>query len=195
MKKYRWGILAPGKMSGKFTRALKLLDRAELYAVGSRDLSRARQFADEHGFRKAYGSYEELAADPGVDIIYIASPHSYHHDHALLCIRSGKPVLLEKAFALNSREAEEILNEAAKRTSKQRKSSAAGQQEKLSTSMHDLDSRLLSVRPTGNSALNLEAVHFWISAYILFSMLYGLWAYLTRLLRVQLFHQPDPKSR
>ena len=61
-KKYKWGILAPGKMSAKFTRGLKLLDNAELYAVGSRDIDRARQFADEFGFKKSYGSYEELAS-------------------------------------------------------------------------------------------------------------------------------------
>ncbi len=112
-RKYRWGILAPGKMSGKFTRALRLLDNVILYAVGSRDPERARQFAYEYGFEKAYGSYEELAADPAVDIIYIASPHSFHRDHTLLCLKNRKPVLVEKAFAINSEEAEEMLAEAA----------------------------------------------------------------------------------
>jgi predicted dehydrogenase len=111
-KRYKWGILAPGKMSAKFTRALKLLDNVELYAVGSRDTGRAKQFADEFGFTKYYGSYKELAEDEAVDIIYIASPHSFHYEHAMLCINNGKAVLCEKAFALNSREAEEILSEA-----------------------------------------------------------------------------------
>ena len=111
-KKYKWGILAPGKMSAKFTRGLKLLDNAELYAVGSRDINRARQFAEEFGFKKAYGSYEELAADNEVDIIYVASPHSYHHDHTMLCLKNRKAVLCEKAFALNSREADEMIDEA-----------------------------------------------------------------------------------
>ena len=77
-KRYKWGILAPGKMSAKFTNGLKLLENAELYAVGSRDKDRARQFAEEFGFLKSYGSYEELASDKNVDIIYIASPHSHH---------------------------------------------------------------------------------------------------------------------
>ncbi len=112
-KKYKWGILAPGKMSAKFTRALKLLDNAELYSVGSRDLNRARQFAEEFGFQKAYGSYEELAADSETDIIYIASPHSGHHEHTMLCLRNRKAVLCEKAFALNSWDAEEMILEAA----------------------------------------------------------------------------------
>jgi predicted dehydrogenase len=111
-KKYKWGILAPGKMSAKFTRGLRLLDNAELYAVGSRDLYRAKQFADDFGFKKYYGSYEELAGDKDVDIIYIASPHSYHYEHTLLCLRNKKAVICEKAFALNSREAEDMITEA-----------------------------------------------------------------------------------
>ena len=108
MKIYKWGILAPGKMSAKFTRALKLLGNAELYAVGSRDLSRAARFAEDHCFRKYYGSYEELVQDPDVEIIYIASPHSYHKEHTLLCLNSGKHVICEKAFALNSGEVAEM---------------------------------------------------------------------------------------
>lgn len=111
MKKvYKWGILAPGKMSAKFTRGLKLAPGAELYAVGSRDIARAKKFADDFGFKKYYGSYEELAADPDVDIIYIASPHSHHYEHVILCLRNRKAVICEKAFALNSREAEKMID-------------------------------------------------------------------------------------
>ena len=112
IKKYRWGILAPGKMSAKFTRGLKLLENVELYAVGSRDKGRAKQFAEEYGFRKYYGSYEELAADKDIDIIYVASPHSHHHEHVMLCLKNRKAVICEKAFALNSNEAEEMIAEA-----------------------------------------------------------------------------------
>jgi predicted dehydrogenase len=114
-KKYKWGILAPGKMSAKFTKGLKLLANAELYAVGSRDIQRAKQFAEEYGFQKYYGSYEELAADPELEVVYIASPHSHHHEHTLLCLRNGKHVICEKAFALNSREVNEMIGEAGKR--------------------------------------------------------------------------------
>jgi predicted dehydrogenase len=113
-KKYKWGILAPGKMSAKFTKGLKLLGNVELYAVGSRDLKRAKQFADEFGFKKYYGSYEELASDPDLEVVYIASPHSYHHEHTMLCLKHKKAVICEKAFALNSREVEEMIKEAAK---------------------------------------------------------------------------------
>jgi predicted dehydrogenase len=114
-KKYKWGILAPGKMSAKFTKGLQLLENVELYAVGSRDLERARLFANEYGFKKSYGSYEEFATDPELDIVYIASPHSHHHEHTMLCLRNNKHVLCEKAFALNSREVEEMISEAKER--------------------------------------------------------------------------------
>jgi predicted dehydrogenase len=110
-KRYKWGILAPGKMAAKFTNGLKILENAELYAVGSRDRSRAEIFAKNHGFKKYYGSYEELAGDPDVDIIYIASPHSSHHDHTILCLKNKKAVICEKAFALNCDEVDDMIRE------------------------------------------------------------------------------------
>lgn len=102
-------------MSAKFTRALILLDNAELYAVASRDYNRAERFGKEYGFKKFYGSYEELAADSEVDIIYIASPHSAHFENVMLCLRYSKAVLCEKALTINSHEAEIIFREAEKR--------------------------------------------------------------------------------
>jgi len=114
MKKYNWGILAPGKMSAKFAQGLKLLNNAVLYSVGSRDTGRAEEFASEFGFLKAYGSYEELAVDDKTDIVYIASPHSHHHQHTLMCLRNGKNVICEKAFALNTRQVQEMIEEARK---------------------------------------------------------------------------------
>jgi len=109
MKKYKWGILAPGKMSAKFIKGIKLLDNAEFYAVGSRDIERAKNFAESNGFKKYFGSYEELAEDPDVEIIYIASPHSFHREHTLLCLKNGKHVICEKAFAINSSEVEKMI--------------------------------------------------------------------------------------
>jgi predicted dehydrogenase len=114
-KIYKWGILAPGKMSSKFTKGLKLLENAELYAVGSRDPERAKQFAREYGFKKHYGSYEQLTADPELEVVYIASPHSHHLEHTLLCLRNGKHVLCEKALAINSKEVEQMISEAKER--------------------------------------------------------------------------------
>lgn len=71
---------------------------------------KAQAFANEWGFEKAYGSYEELANDPQVDLIYIATPHAMHYDNARMCIEKGKPVLCEKAFTANARQAEELLS-------------------------------------------------------------------------------------
>jgi predicted dehydrogenase len=114
MKNHNWGILAPGKMSAKFTKGIKLFENAELFAVGSRDIERSKKFANEYGFKKYYGSYEELAADPDIEVIYVASPHSFHKEHTLLCLQNGKSVICEKAFALNTRDVNEMINEARK---------------------------------------------------------------------------------
>jgi len=109
-KNYRWGIIAPGKMAAKFTAGLKLLENAELYAVASRDAGRAEKFAADRGFSKSYGSYRELAEDPELEIVYIASPHSLHHEHVIQCLNNGKAVLCEKAFAINRREVEDMIS-------------------------------------------------------------------------------------
>uniref|UniRef100_UPI0032177F6E Gfo/Idh/MocA family protein n=1 Tax=uncultured Draconibacterium sp. TaxID=1573823 RepID=UPI0032177F6E len=108
-KQYNWAILGCGRIAAKFARDLKLLPNATLYAAASRDLNRAKDFAGEWGFEIAYGSYLELVNDPKVDAIYIATPHSHHHEHTLLCLNHKKPVLCEKAFALNLKEVKEMI--------------------------------------------------------------------------------------
>lgn len=105
----RWGILAPGSISRAFAEALKVSEGAELVAVGSRDLARAQKFASEFGATKAYGSYEELAADPEVDAIYIGTPHAFHEDNTVMCLQQGKHVLCEKALALNAGQVERMI--------------------------------------------------------------------------------------
>jgi predicted dehydrogenase len=75
----------------------------------SRDLQKAKDFASENGFEKAYGSYEDMVADPNVDAVYVATPHSHHHEHAMLCLNHKKAVLCEKAFAMNKNEVEEMI--------------------------------------------------------------------------------------
>ena len=104
-----WGILAPGGIAATFVAAAQKFTRQRFVAAGSRSLDRARGFADAHGIPKAYGSYEELVADPEVDAVYVASPHSEHHDHALLAIEAGKHVLVEKAFTRNAAEARAVV--------------------------------------------------------------------------------------
>lgn len=97
-------MLGCGKIARKFANDLKLLPNARLYAAASRSLENAQIFAAEMGFEKAYGSYEEMVNDPEVDVVYIASPHSHHFEHTLLCLNHKKAVLCEKAFAINSKE-------------------------------------------------------------------------------------------
>jgi len=108
-KKYKWGILGAGKMSSKFSKGLKLLDNAQLYAVGSRNYERARQFASENGYEKYFGNYEEMVKDPDLEIVYVATPHSHHHEHTMLCLENGKHVICEKAFSLNYNEVAEMV--------------------------------------------------------------------------------------
>src|SRR5690554_5303090 len=110
MKKvYNWAVLGCGRIARKFSNDLKLLVNANLYAAASREYEKAMDFAVECGFDKAYGSYEEMVNDPAVDVVYVATPHSFHHQHTLLCLNHKKAVLCEKAFAINLHEAEEMV--------------------------------------------------------------------------------------
>lgn len=107
----RLGILGAGWIAQKMAEALASKPHGcECYAVASRSLERAQDFARKNNIEKAYGSYEELVCDPDVDIIYIATPHSHHYPHARLAIEHGKPCLVEKAFTANAREAEKLLS-------------------------------------------------------------------------------------
>lgn len=115
MNKLRVGIIGAGWIADKMAEALSPLDEAEVLAIASRSLEKARQFADERGISRAYGSYEELVEDPDVDLVYVATPHSHHYPHARLALRHGKPVLVEKAFTANAREAEALLTLARER--------------------------------------------------------------------------------
>jgi len=108
-KKYNWAILGCGKIAKKFSNDLKLLPNAKLYAAASRNLDNAQEFATEQGYEIAYGSYEEMVADPKVDVVYVATPHSHHHEHTLLCLKNKKAVLCEKAFAMNRIEVDEMV--------------------------------------------------------------------------------------
>lgn len=105
----RWGILAPGGIAHRFAEAVAHGTRSRVVAVGSRSAARAAEFASRHDIERAHGSYADLVDDPDVDAVYVASPHSEHHEHALLALRAGRPVLVEKAFTRSLAEAEEVL--------------------------------------------------------------------------------------
>jgi predicted dehydrogenase len=110
----RWGILGTGAIAHLQTRDL-LGNGFSVAAVGSRRQQAADAFAAEFGIGTAHGSYEALVSDPGVDAIYVATPHPFHAANALLALNAGKHVLLEKPFALNAAQAREVVELAAEK--------------------------------------------------------------------------------
>jgi predicted dehydrogenase len=100
-KAVRWGILGTGGIAATFATDLPLVPGAELAAVGSRTAEAAAAFAGRHGFARSHGSWAELAADPDVDVIYVATPHAAHFDAAMTCLEGGKAVLCEKPMTLD----------------------------------------------------------------------------------------------
>lgn len=110
--KIRWGILGCGRIARKFASDLLLVTDAELIAAASRNKETLTLFAKDFPCKHLHNSYEELVANDAVDVIYIATPHSHHHEHTLLCLDHNKAVLCEKAFAINSRQAREMVDTA-----------------------------------------------------------------------------------
>ena len=111
-KTYNWGIIGPGRIAHKFAQDLDKLPNARLHAVASRSEERARAFALQYGAPHAYGAYEEITTCPDLDVVYIATPHPGHRDNAVMCLQAGIPVLCEKAFAMNSRQVQEMVDAA-----------------------------------------------------------------------------------
>ncbi|NLX11237.1 MAG: Gfo/Idh/MocA family oxidoreductase [Chloroflexi bacterium] len=109
MQKIRWGILSSGYIANLFAEGLTAVADAEIAAVGARKQADADAFGDRWNVPRRYQGYEALANDPDVDVIYIGTPHPYHYEHTLLCLDAGKHVLIEKPFALNARQAGEMI--------------------------------------------------------------------------------------
>src|ERR1700754_5001903 len=105
----RWGILGTGGIASTFVTDLRLTDSGVAVAVGSRSQGSAVRFADKFGIANRHASYESLVADPDVDVIYVATPHPMHHDNAILALRAGKPVLVEKPFTMTAAEARDVV--------------------------------------------------------------------------------------
>ncbi len=110
MDKIRWGILGTGRIAGDFATGLAAESDAEIVAVGSRAQHTADEFADRFAIPNRHPTYDALAADPDVDIIYIATPHTLHKENTISCLNAGKAVLCEKPFAINSAEAQEMID-------------------------------------------------------------------------------------
>ena len=116
MKYFNVGILGTGSIAQSMAFTLNALkDKGDVvpYAIASRSLEKAEKFAQEWHFEQAYDNYEALVSDPSVDLIYIATPHSLHYEHALLCLNHGKNTLVEKSFTANALQAQELLSLAA----------------------------------------------------------------------------------
>ena len=111
----RWGVMGTGWIADRFVRAVKESTGQVIAAVSSRSIERSRSFADHHEIVRAYGSYEELVEDPAIDVVYVALNHNAHHAGAMLALKAGKHVVIEKPLALNAQEATEIAEVAAAR--------------------------------------------------------------------------------
>lgn len=111
----RWGLIGPGSIATGFAEAMQLVDGGAIVAVASRAAERAEAFGDRFAIPTRYGDYDSLAADPDVDVVYVATPHSRHEEDTLNALRAGKHVLCEKPLALNARQAARMAEEARSR--------------------------------------------------------------------------------
>ncbi len=114
-RKINWGIIGPGSIAHKFASDLLLSENATLFGVASRDIERAREFGQQYNAVKHYGSYEELAKDPDIDVVYIATPHTFHYENTMMCLQEGKSVLCEKPMGVNTAEVRTVIEEARSR--------------------------------------------------------------------------------
>ncbi|WP_246473177.1 Gfo/Idh/MocA family protein [Treponema parvum] len=114
------GIIGAGRIAETMATTVRRMNETgdesvRLYGIASRDFNKAKEFAERHGIEKAFGSYEQMLRDPKPDLIYIATPHSHHFEHALLCLENGKHVLCEKAFTANADQAKNLIDIAEKK--------------------------------------------------------------------------------
>ena len=111
-KRIKWGIIGLGKIANKFAEDLQLSNNSLLYAVASRNGEKAKIFSEKYNSTKFFSSYEELADDPDIDVIYVATPHTFHFENTMMCLKKGKGVLCEKPMGINYQEVETMVREA-----------------------------------------------------------------------------------
>lgn len=109
MKKINFAILGPGNIANTMARTVTKMEGIRCYAVASRSMERAQEFADRWGFEQAYDSYEKMLEDPQVELVYVCTPHSHHYQYAKMCLEHGKHVLIEKAFTVDALQAAELI--------------------------------------------------------------------------------------
>lgn len=115
MKTIHWAIIGCGRIAHQFADAIKSVDHARLIACASKDIAKANAFREKYDLKYAYGSYEELVKNNEVDAVYIATTHNFHYENAMLCLNNGKAILVEKAFTINAKQAQEIIDLANKK--------------------------------------------------------------------------------
>ncbi|MCF8367602.1 MAG: Gfo/Idh/MocA family oxidoreductase [Bacteroidales bacterium] len=114
-KKINWGIIGLGQIAERFAEDIQRSENAILHAVASREQMKAKQFSQRFHTEKYYGSYEELAKDDAIDVVYVATPHTFHYENTMMCLQHGKSVLCEKPMGMNTREVQSMFKEAASR--------------------------------------------------------------------------------
>ncbi len=110
MRQFNFAILGAGSIAEKMASSVIHMPQIIPYGIASRDLDRAKAFSEKFGFHNFYGSYDEMLRDPKIDLVYVATPHSHHYEHSMMCLHNGKHVLCEKAFTVNALQAEKLIN-------------------------------------------------------------------------------------
>ncbi len=111
-KIYNWGIIGLGKIAHKFAQDIQVIKNARIHAVASRSMAKAKEFGAQYNAPHCFGSYEALMDCPDLDVVYIATPHVYHCEHTILCLKNKIPVLCEKPFAINAAEVRKMISAA-----------------------------------------------------------------------------------
>ena len=114
-RKINWGIIGLGKIANTFAADLRLSNNSILRAVASRNIEKAKRFSEKYNAIHFYGSYEELVADPEIDVVYVATPHTFHFENTMMCLKEGKGVLCEKPMGMKYSEVEIMIREAKRR--------------------------------------------------------------------------------
>lgn len=189
MKSFRWGIFGPGRIARKFADCIQALPNSKVQAIASRSSKNLKGLVSELHAEIGYRSYEDLVQDKNIDAVYIATPHRFHYENALLCLNCGKPALVEKAFTVNALEAERLAVEAKKmgvflmeamwtrflpvyrQVERWLKSGRIGEVQFAASSLgfiarRDLDDRLLNPALAGGAVLDLGIYAMAVSQFI-----------------------------
>jgi len=109
MQSFNWGVIGPGNIANTFAKAIASSTKGKILAVASRSEKRAADFASTYQIEKIYSDYEQMLADPKIDIIYIATPHNFHYQQAKMCLEAGKHVLVEKPCTVNAQQMQKLV--------------------------------------------------------------------------------------